>query len=350
MQQSNLPTKFAAAFAVGCCCALLVNAAWSQTPARRVAAAAPVNPLRSSTAQPQAITKPDRLVQPAQATESLPAPLQRAPAEPELSPQPEASSVLAPGSQTAQPEQYFEGDPNSWPADAPAMQHYGGPYGHRGHHSHPPREPWFSHDDPNDAARHTGWGDPLTGTSWLNRPWYVGVFVGGMLADDLVANHVEADSSPIAGLRLGNDFDHFWGWETRYAYTRVETFTGPGVPIAEPAREYFVDVALLHYPWGDSHWRPYLLAGIGFQNVRYVNDAVPAQFIDDTALTIPLGVGLKIYNSPWFTIRFDATDNLTFGGGHLDAGHNFSLMMGVEYRFGGKRPSYFPWSGNTSYW
>lgn len=324
MQQSLLPTKFATAFAVWCCCALVANEATAQTPTRSVMRAAPANPLRDAAAQPIALSKPDRLVQPAQATEPLPAP---------------------------QPEPYFENDPNqTWPADAPVMEQYGGPYGHRGHHAHPPREPWFSHDDPNDIARHTGWGDPLTGTSWLNRPWYVGVFVGGMLADDLVAGHVAADSSPITGLRLGNDFDHFWGWEVRYAYTRVETFTGAGVPIAEPAREYFVDVALLHYPWGDSHWRPYLLAGLGFQNVRYVNDANPGQFIDDTALTMPLGIGLKIYNSPWFTIRFDATDNLTFGGGHLDAGHNFSLAMGVEYRFGGKRPSYFPWSGNTSYW
>ncbi len=343
MQQPNLPTKFAAALAVASCCALLVNQLMAQTPARRVAGVEPVNPLRSSAAVTIPLAKSDRLVQPAQATEALPEALRHSPADSELPPQPQSSSVLAPPQ-----AQYLEGDPHhGWPADAPAMQHYGGRYGHS---AHPPREPWFSHDDPNDVARHTGWGDPLTGTSWLNRPWYVGVFVGGMLADELVANHVEADSAPIVGLRLGNDFDHFWGWETRYAYSRVETFTGAGVPIVEPARQYFVDVALLHYPWGDSRWRPYLLAGVGFQNVRYVNDANPARQIDDTALNVPLGIGLKIYNSPWFTIRFDAIDNLTFGGGHLDAGHNFSLAMGVEYRFGGKRPSYFPWSGNTSYW
>lgn len=333
MQPTNLLKKFAAAFAVGCCCALFATQIDAQTPARRLTGAAPTNPLRSNASEAIPLTRSDRQVQPAQATEPLPEPLR--------APQPQ--SVLAPGAQLP-PEQYIEGDPqHSWPADAPAMRHYG-------HHAHPPREPWFAHDDPNDVARHTGWGDPLTGTSWLNRPWYVGVFVGGMLADDLIDNRVESDSSPMLGMRIGNDFDHFWGWEARYMFTRVETFTGAGVPIAEPAREYFVDVALLHYPWGDSRWRPYLLAGLGFQNVRYYNDANPTQFIDDTALTMPLGLGLKIYNSPWFTIRFDATNNLTFGGGHLDAGHNFSLAMGVEYRFGGKRPSYFPWSGNSSYW
>jgi hypothetical protein len=170
-----------------------------------------------------------------------------------------------------------------------------------------------------------------------------------MLADDILAGHVEANSAPFLGLRLGNDFDHFWGWEIRYAYTRIETFTRAGLPIAEPCREYYVDVALQYYPWGDSHWRPYLLAGLGFMNARYMNDA--SRFIDDTALSMPLGLGLKIYQSPWFTIRFDATDNISFGGSHLDSMHNFSLSMGVEIRFGGKnRPSYFPWTGNTSYW
>lgn len=246
----------------------------------------------------------------------------------------------------------MNGDPPlNWPAGAPAQQQYGEEYyggGYSHHQHHQPREPWFAHDTPNDPARHTGWGDPLTGTSWLNRPWYVGVFVGGMLADDFVGGAVEADSAPIVGMRIGHDFDHYWGWEVRYAYSRVETFTGAGVPIAEPGREYFVDVALLHYPWGDSRWRPYLLAGVGFMNARYVNDL--GQGIDDTALTIPLGVGLKVYNSPWFTIRFDAVDNLSFAGGHLDQMHNFSLMLGCEWRFGGTRPSYFPWSGNSSYW
>lgn len=337
MQRWSTKAKLVAAFAVWSCCALA-----SAQPT-------PVNPLR--TASPATPIASSRIVQPAQHSEPLPAPLRRAPAEPDLSPQPNAapprsSSGLAPGSLP-----YNQGDPQlQWPAEAPAQQEYGDEYFGPGHggHVHAPREPWFSHNTPDDPARHTGWGDPLTGTSWLNRPWYVGAFVGGMLADDLVSGHVEADSAPILGLRLGNDFDHYWGWEMRYAYSRVETFTRAGVPIVEPGREYFVDVALLHYPWGDSHWRPYLLAGVGFVNVRYQNDANRA--IDDTALTIPLGIGLKLYNSPWFTIRFDAVDTISFSGSHVDTMQNIALMLGCEYRFGGSRPSYYPWSGNASYW
>jgi hypothetical protein len=359
MQRWLTTTKLFAAFAVWSCCALT----FAQTPARKVDGIAPANPLRSDLpATPiarseKSVTKtpannvPANTIQPVQHTESLPAPLRLAPEEPELSPQPGGqfspqgdNSVLAPG-----PNQYLEADPHlAWPAGAPARQLYGdGNFGY-GNHASPPRDPWFAHNRPNDPGRHAGWGDPLTGTSWLNRPWYFGLFAGGMLTDDLVLGHVNTDSAPILGMRLGHDFDHYWGWEVRYAFSRVETFTGAGVPIVEPGREYFVDVALLHYPWGDSRWRPYLLTGVGFLNARYVNDL--GQAIDDTALTIPLGIGLKLYNSPWFTIRFDAVDNLSFSGSHLDHMHNFSLMVGAEFRFGGTRPSYFPWTGNTSYW
>lgn len=344
MQWWCSPTKLVAACAVWSCCALVGDYAVAQSPPGKVYGRAPTNPLRSDPpASPLARSGSPAsiLVKPAQHTEPLPSPLRRAPAEPDLSPQPDGFEPRVQPNSDPQP---------GWPGAAPAHQQYGEEYyGHGYHHAqHPPREPWFAHDTPNDPARHTGWGDPLTGTSWLNRPWYVGVFVGGMLADDFVGGAVEADSAPIVGMRIGHDFDHYWGWEVRYAYSRVETFTGAGVPIAEPGRTYYVDVALLHYPWGDSRWRPYLLAGVGFLNARYENNV--NQAIDDTALTIPLGVGLKLYNSPWFTIRFDAVDNLSFAGGHLDQMHNFSLMLGCEWRFGGTRPSYFPWHGNSLYW
>jgi hypothetical protein len=354
MQQRTEPqlllAQRATSWSLVCCCALVI-AIWISSPLnaqqRRVYSPAPDNPLRTSVA-----TNPIRLdaaVQPAQAIEPLPSPLRRSPAEPELTspstPRGE-SSILTPQSQIITNDPYA-----GWPGEAPAQQHYAQQHylPRNGHHAaHEPRDPWFANNDPNDPDRHTGWGDPLTGTSWLNRPWYWGVFIGGLLADDLVEGHVEQANAPILGLRLGHDFDHFWGWEARYAFARTELFDGAGDPIAEPARDYFVDVNLLYYPFGDSRWRPYLLAGVGFANFRFEDDA--GHFIDDTALTIPLGFGLKHYYSPWFTLRFDFVDTISMSTGQLDAMNNFSLMAGAEFRFGGTRPSYFPWTGNTSYW
>ncbi|WP_425615962.1 porin family protein [Anatilimnocola sp. NA78] len=334
---SGRSTKCAITLAVLGLCALASPVASGQTfrsptPARKVGGAAPTNPLRSEVIQ-------------AQATEALPSPLRDGSPSDPLGPsgEPQLVPVPPPGERSLIQQNTAPG----WPADAPAYEHYGPPPGHHGHGQ--PRAPWFEHGDPNDVARHTGWGEPLTGTSWRNRPWYWGVFIGGILNDELDSGRVEQDNAPLLGIRLGNDFDHFWGWEGRYAFSRNETFNGiTGAPIDEPSRNYYMDVSVLHYPWGDSRWRPYISAGLGFANFRYENER--GQFIDDTALTMPIGVGLKHFYSPWFSVRFDIVDNFSIGTTHVDAMHSFSLMAGVEFRFGGDRPNYFPWHGNTTFW
>jgi hypothetical protein len=61
-------------------------------------------------------------------------------------------------------------------------------------------------------------------------------------------------------------------------------------------------------------------------------------------------LGLKTYCNPWFTVRFDLVDNLTFGNDRVSLVNHISLMTGCEYRFGGRRTSYYPWHNNTSYW
>jgi hypothetical protein len=208
---------------------------------------------------------------------------------------------------------------------------------------------WFGHSDPNDPYRHWGPGEPLIGTSWRNRPIYFGLFVGGIFNDDLVDGQVLQNNAVFVGARLGYDFDHYWGVEGRYAFARAEAITAAGVPIAESARDYYGDVSLLYYPWGDSRWRPYLSAGVGVANFRFVDDQ--GFFINDSAFGLPLGIGVKTYYCNWMSLRFDLVDNIAFGTNQLSSMHNFSLMAGVEFRFGGKHPpSYFPWSGNTTYW
>jgi hypothetical protein len=207
---------------------------------------------------------------------------------------------------------------------------------------------WFGHSDPNDPYRHYGRGQPLVGTSWRNRPWYFGLFVGGVLNDDLIEGRVQQNNSTFLGMRLGWDFDHYWGLEARYAFARPETLNGAGVPLDDPARDYYGDVSLAYYPWGDSKWRPYLSAGLGFTSYRFENDV--GAMIRDSAFDIPLGVGLKYYYCNWFTIRLDIVNNITLATNTVDAMDNVSFMAGAEFRFGGRSPSYFPWHGNTSYW
>lgn len=206
---------------------------------------------------------------------------------------------------------------------------------------------WFIHTDPNDPHRSIGWGEPLVGTSWRNRPWYLGAFIGGIFNGDLISGHVEQSNTALAGARLGYDFDHYWGLEARFGYSNPYLSQPDGIRLGV-SRNYLTDLELLYYPWGDSRWRPYITCGVGMATFRFTDDR--NRVIHESLLSVPLGVGLKYYYAPWFTFRFDLVDNFAFGSRTLDNQANVSLMAGVEYRFGGPRPSYFPWHGNTVGW
>jgi Outer membrane protein beta-barrel domain len=209
-------------------------------------------------------------------------------------------------------------------------------------------EPWFSHSDPNDPHRHIGVGQPLVGTSWRNRPLFFGTFVGGVMMDDLLPNRIYQNDTTFLGARLGFDFDHFWGLEGRWAFARPDLADRAGAPLYPASRDNFADVSLVYYPLGDARWRPYLSAGLGFTTFRFNNEL--GQRMSEAALDVPLGFGVKYFYGPWLTIRFDFTDNLAVGNDRVSGMHNVSLLAGAEFRFGGRRPSYFPWHNNTAYW
>jgi hypothetical protein len=209
--------------------------------------------------------------------------------------------------------------------------------------------PWFAHGDPNDPYRHIGLGQPLIGTSWRNRPLYFGAFVGGIMMDDIVPGRIYQNDTAFVGLRIGYDFDHYWGMEMRGAFARPDLANGSGgSPFFPASRDNFADVDLLFYPFGDARWRPYLLAGLGFQTFRFNN--LDGKRISEAPLDIPLGFGVKYFYSPQFTLRFDFVDNICLGNARISGMNNVAFMCGAEFRFGGRRPSYFPWHNNTSYW
>jgi hypothetical protein len=208
--------------------------------------------------------------------------------------------------------------------------------------------PWFAHGDPNDPLRHIGIGQPLSGTSWRNRPWFFGTFVGGVMMDDIVSSRIYQNDTTLVGARLGYDFDHFWGLEARWAFARPDLTDSSGAPLSESSRDNFGDVSMVYYPLGDARWRPYLLAGLGFTTLRFNDEQ--GRRVSEAVLDVPLGVGVKYFYSPWFTLRFDFVDNIGIGNARVSGMSNVSLMAGAEFRFGGRRPSYFPWHNNTSYW
>ncbi len=197
------------------------------------------------------------------------------------------------------------------------------------------RLPRFSHRDPDDPNRFTGAGEPLHGTSWRNRPLHVDLFFGGMFADDLVAGEISQSAGEFAGIRLGADFDHYWGVDFRYGAADLTLNSHRnGAPLGSSHNQFF-DLQLVHYPWGDSRWRPFFAIGLGLMKVD-------GGSLNDTLVQIPIGVGLKYFWYPWLALRFDAYNNITIPGHSAETVNHGSFTIGVEWRFGGRRKSYFP--------
>jgi outer membrane protein with beta-barrel domain len=236
----------------------------------------------------------------------------------------------------------IEGAPltQSWPGPAPASD--------AAVIAAPPELTWYdcvmracvAHRDPNDPQRHLGLGEPLTNTSWRNRPMYVDFFAGGLIGDELQEGVVSQGGGFFAGGRFGGDFDHYWGVETRLAFSDVNTnFSAGGYG---QSRDSFFDASLLYYPWGDSRWRPYLSLGLGVANYRY--QTFDGTRISAGAMELPWGGGMKFLLRPDVALRFDLIDNLSFpSGSRSDAMHNISFTGGIELRFGGRRTSYGSW-------
>ncbi len=192
--------------------------------------------------------------------------------------------------------------------------------------------------DPNDPGRHIGRGQPLIGTSWLNRPFHVDWFIGTIVPDPLIAGRVDQKGSVFGGYRFGRDFDHYWGWEFRFAFSYPEVKSPVGAPLAGNSRDLFYDLNTLYYPWGDARWRPYFSWGLGVANFYFTDELGTGHF--ETLFSMPFGVGVKYQFRHWLVLRFDAKDNLAFAGSGLDTMHNLSFTLGVEVRFGGRHPRY----------
>ena len=326
----------------------------------------PANPLRGALASTSAIEPVvhyDPQVQAALAIEELPSPEEtigvawldesatsQPPALLPGKPPTTADPFAPPAPPTAVPRIGFgpeQAGPGGeeWPLidgkPPPGMQysHEGLATWRRWHH------PWLGHEDPNDPDRHIGLGHPLQGTSWRNRPWFAGAFFGGALHGELT-DSVQQNNGSLMGLRLGWDLDHYYGLEGRFAFSNPQIMDAEGNSLGD-SHDYWMDVSALYYPFGDARWRPYFGLGIGLATYRFRDQT--NERIHDSAVSVPISIGVKYFYSPHFTLRLDAVDNITLGSDNLDAMNSFFLLGSVEYRFGGRRMGYFPWHGGTAW-
>ncbi len=191
-------------------------------------------------------------------------------------------------------------------------------------------------------------GEPLQGSSWLNRPYSVGLHGGTILADSLVDGQVEQSGDFFGGFRLGWDLDRYWGLELQLGWSELTPIGTHDPPLADVGKVFLGDIRALYYPLGDSRFRPFLLAGIGTGHFDYAPDTGGG--LESSLLTTPVGGGVKYQLKPWTVLRFDAVNYITQGKNGISSMNNVTLSLGIEFRLGGRRRSYYPWHPSRHIW
>ena len=118
-------------------------------------------------------------------------------------------------------------------------------------------------------GRNVGWGDPLVGTSWLNRPFYVGGEIGNMWMTRSVETSVGRDVDAFGGIFFGCDWDHYWGSELAFHLATPELINSNAPDDPATDSMFMWNYNLMYYPWGDSAIRPYWRGASATRAVDY---------------------------------------------------------------------------------
>ena len=214
--------------------------------------------------------------------------------------------------------------------------------------SYYPAISWFHLRHSHTHGRDVGLGGPMVGTSWRNRPYYVGGELGNLWMTRSVEPSVSDDIDAFGGIFFGCDWDHYWGSELSLHRATPELINS-AAPDAEPGDSLSLcSASLMYYPWGDSWVRPYWRWGIGATTLEYPTDAGPVR--DETLWTFPIGMGVKYPVRRWLAARAELTDHWAWGNGGVATQHNISLTLGLEWRFGAHPRSYWPWHPSHHIW
>lgn len=198
-------------------------------------------------------------------------------------------------------------------------------------------------------GRSVGWGQPKVGSSWLNRPYYIGTSLGPMWLTNRPIAAVARDKDVMGTIYFGWDWDYYWGSEFQYGYATPELWNSAapdGSPLGHRLATW--NYSFMYYPWGDSQIRPFWRLGVGDTHFDFTtNDGLRR---DEWLFTSPFGVGVKYELRRWLAGRIEFTDQLSWGGHGVATQHNLVLQFGLELRFGGKRKAYWPWNPDDHIW
>ena len=198
-------------------------------------------------------------------------------------------------------------------------------------------------------GRNVGVGWPLVGTSWLNRPYYVGGEFGTIWITRAQEDSVTRDVDTFGGIFVGWDWDHYWGSELRFGHATPELVNANALDAERNDVLFTWNYNAMYYPWGDAMLRPYWRWGIGNTTVRFParRRHAPRRM---AASHFRSASASSIRFRRWLAGRAEFTDHLSMGHNGVPTQNNLTLTFGLEWRFGVHPPSYWPWNPSRHIW
>lgn len=191
-----------------------------------------------------------------------------------------------------------------------------------------------------DNRKDRGLGGPLTSGGWRSQPFSISGFGGATNGGPIIRGHVDERVSSYAGANFGWDYDHYWGIEKRLGFGALNLTNANHELLSQTGLSVTGEYRIMYYPLGDSRWRPFFTAGLGWSDFYFYDDFHHRHI--DTLFLFPYGVGLKyLWNDHW-ALRIDLIDELTLGGNTTSTFHYVALTAGLEFRYG-KRLLHMPW-------
>ncbi|MDR1494017.1 MAG: hypothetical protein LBT05_15045 [Planctomycetaceae bacterium] len=193
---------------------------------------------------------------------------------------------------------------------------------------------------------HRGVGSPLEDESWLDRPYYFGVFCGKTYGTKLIKGQIDQKSGQDGGVVLGWNIDHYWGIESRLfcSSVSIRDVSNSVTPVRDRSNKITtLDAAIHYYPYGEAKWRPYMRIGLGYVHERFQDNFGNSQKIN--TWEIPFGFGLKYWWSDRVNVYAEVADNVILGREITTTHSHWALNFGVNFSFG-TNPNAVP----TIYW
>ena len=207
---------------------------------------------------------------------------------------------------------------------------------------------WLGLRHSSTHGRSAGRGTPLTGTSWLNRPYYVGADIGTVWLTRPVSDELTNDTDMFGGVFGGCDWDHYWGTELALHRATPELINKSERDAERGDSMMEWTASVMYYPWGDAVFRPYWRLGIGATEIDFPDGTGHRQ--DEALWTFPIGIGVKYPFRRWLAARAEFADQLALGNSGLATQHDLTLTFGLEWRFGVHPRSYWPWNPSRHIW